>query len=139
MEDLKTLIGFDQAISTILSLLWVALLVVVIKHAPSLLRQLIDAWQEMARVLEHQNQVIEQNTKILEGTRKVHEDLDDKTDDVLAILRELQTHSAQKHVRDEEEREWQKEQMRLLKKLYRHVTDMDYVETYHGRPPTEER
>ena len=76
MEQIIKQMTIDQGISAVLSFVWVALIIMVLKSAPGLIAKLIKAWQDMTDALERQNEVTESNSRFILDSKETHRRLD---------------------------------------------------------------
>lgn len=94
MEILVQLISLDGAISTILSFLWIALIIWAIKNLPQVITsassQISDVSNKMSEALINQNIVTSQNTEVLSRVLDTLEDIGKTSEELKQKNKEVQ-------------------------------------------------
>lgn len=137
MEEFLQLLSLDQGISVILSFIWVALIITIIRGLPKWIPSIIEAFREMANALERQSEVTENNSKLMEEvteknnnliemTNKVHMKTDERVSLIEKNIKELEESH---HVLGQQGAQWAERQMLLLRLLYKEITGVEYTDS----------
>nr|WP_072514048.1 hypothetical protein [Ndongobacter massiliensis] len=144
MQELSTLVGLDQAISTLLSLAWIVVIILIAKHVPGWIERFMEISQEMTRALERQSQVTERNSTLMEKTEEAHAGMttviSEQTREVQALREVIRTmeeitarvdkKADELHVQGNSIKDLSKEQTRILKELYKEFTGKPYADSF---------